>query len=47
LACFIAFVGCAVSRSSGANRVRSLVSGATLLIVAGVVVVVKTELGGH
>lgn len=45
LACFIAFVGYAVSRSSGANRVRSFVYGATLLIVAGVVVVVKIALG--
>ena len=47
LACFIAFVGYAVSRSSGANRVRSLVYGATLLIVAGFVVVVKIALSTH
>ena len=47
LAFFIAFVGYAVSRGSGATRVRSLVYGATLLIVAGFVVLVKIALTGH
>jgi hypothetical protein len=47
LACFIAFVGYAVSRGSGANRVRSLVYGATLLVVAGAVVLIKIALTGH
>ena len=47
LAFFIAVVGYAVSRGSGATRVRSLVYGATLLIVAGFVVLVKIALTGH
>ncbi len=47
LACFIGLVGYAVSRGSGANRVRSLLYGVTLLIVAGVVVVVKIALSSH
>jgi hypothetical protein len=47
LAFFIAVVGYAVSRSSGATRIRSLVYGATLLIVAGFVVLVKIALTSH
>ena len=47
LAFFIAVVGYAVSRGSGATRVRSLVYGATLLIVAAFVVLVKIALTGH
>ena len=47
LALFIAFVGYAVSRGGGSSRIRSLVYGATLLIVAGLVVIVKIALGGH
>ena len=47
LACFIGVVGYAVSRSSGASRARSIVYGALLLVVAGIVVVVKIALTGH
>ena len=47
LACFIALVGYAVARGSGANRGRSMAYGVTLLVAAGVVVVVKIALTGH
>jgi hypothetical protein len=47
LACFIALVGYAVARSSGANWGRSIAYGVTLLFVAGFVVVVKIALTGH
>ena len=47
LACFIAVVGYAVARSSGANRRRSMAYGVMLLIVAGIVVLVKIALTGH
>ena len=47
LACFIALVGYAVSRSSGASFVRSIVYALFLLIVAGIVVGLKIALSGH
>jgi hypothetical protein len=47
LACFIAVVGYLVSRSSGASRMRSVIYGGLLLLVAGIVVVVKITLTGH
>ena len=47
LACFIALVGYGVARSSGANRLRSIVYGAILLVAAGIVVIVKIALTGH
>ena len=47
LACFIAVVGYGVSRSSGATRGRSIIYGALLLVVAGIVVGVKLALSGH
>jgi len=47
LALFIGFVGFQVARSSGAGRVRSLVYGASLLVVAVTVAVLKNVLSGH
>jgi len=47
LAGFIALVGYAVARSSGATRGRSMVYAASILVVATVVAVVKNVLAGH
>ena len=47
LALFISFVGFQVARSSGAGGGRSLVYGATLLLVAVTIAVVKNILSGH
>jgi uncharacterized membrane-anchored protein len=44
LTCFIGVVGYCVARSSGANRWRSIVHGAFLLVAAGLVVFVKIAL---
>jgi hypothetical protein len=44
LACFIALVGYALARSAGARRRRSIAYGASLLVAAGIVVVVKVAL---
>jgi hypothetical protein len=47
MAAFIAIVGFAVARSSGASRRRAVVYSASLLVVAGIMVVVKIALSGH
>ena len=47
LAGFIALVGYAVARSSGASRARSMVYAASVLVVATVVAVVKNVQAGH
>jgi hypothetical protein len=47
LALFISFVGFAVARSSGAGRTRALLYGATLLVAAVTIAVVKNILSGH
>ena len=47
LAGFIALVGFAVARSSGASRTRSIVYGGSVLVVAVTVAVLKNVLAGH
>ena len=47
LAGFIALVGFAVARSSGASRARSIVYGGSVLVVAVTVAVLKNVLAGH
>ena len=47
LALFISLVGFEVARSSGAGRTRSLLYGATLLLAAVTIAVVKNILSGH
>jgi predicted membrane protein len=47
LALFISFVGFEVARSSGAGRGRSLAYGATLLVAAVTIAVLKNILSGH
>ncbi|HUV17217.1 MAG TPA: hypothetical protein VMW33_01935 [Ilumatobacteraceae bacterium] len=47
LALFISLVGFEVARSSGAGRTRSLLYGATLLLAAVSIAVVKNILSGH
>jgi hypothetical protein len=47
IAGFIGVVGYAVVRSGGGTRGRALVYGATILVVAAVVAVVKNLLAGH
>jgi VIT1/CCC1 family predicted Fe2+/Mn2+ transporter len=47
LAGLIALVGYAVARGSGANRGRSIVYAASILVIAAVVAVVKNVLAGH
>lgn len=47
LAAFLALVGFAIARESGASVMRSLTFGAGIAAVAFVVAVVKNALGGH
>jgi hypothetical protein len=47
LAAFVASVGYAVARHSGASIGRSLVYAAAILVVAGAVAVAKNQLSGH
>lgn len=47
LACFIALIGYAVARSSGATQGRALVYAASILVIATVVAIVKNVLAGH
>jgi hypothetical protein len=47
LAVFVAAVGFAVARGSGASTTRSLVYAASLLLLASTIAVVKNVLAGH
>ena len=47
LAGFIALVGYTVARSSGASGMRSVIYGASILVVAAIVALVKNALLGH
>jgi hypothetical protein len=47
LAAFVALVGFAVARASGASMLRSTVYGVATLVVAGCIAVVKNVLAGH
>ncbi len=47
LAAFIAIVGFLVARTSGATTVKATVYGATTLVVAGDIAILKNVLAGH
>jgi hypothetical protein len=47
LACFVAFVGYGVARGGGASRIRSLMYGSSILVVALLVATTKNLLVGH
>jgi hypothetical protein len=47
LACFLALVGYAVARGSGASRTRSVVYAGSVLVVAITVAILKNVLAGH